>query len=193
MSDYRTPTNTEIEDAIISCLKNLQAGGKKIFQTVASYGGRIESEEWIARITEFPAIYVAFAGEASDPKQVPSGFYESPIFRLVMMARNLSGEQQARQGGIKNDKTNEYGAYDLLEFVKAALNKADLSLKIADLIPSKVKPIILETFETLKISCYSIHYQTNILRQYSASEQDLDAIQTDFNGGFPAEINLQQT
>ncbi len=171
MNDYQPPTIATIENAIIDHMEQV---GR--FALVKSYAGEFANEDFAKHIIQFPAFYVAYAGDSKDPEEQSDGFIEYPIFSTVIIARNLRGEAQARQGGVKNAHSHEYGAYDLLAFVKGCLVNNDLGLPIAQLKPLQTVPLFVGQASQLQMAIYGIDWTTEILRPYHIGGKSCTAL-----------------
>ncbi len=180
MNDYNPPTIAEIENAIIN-----RINASDVFACAKSYAGEFDSNDWHKTIKQFPAFYVAYGGDHQDPNERGDGFIEYPIFSTIIIARNLRGEANARQGGVKNQNVHEYGAYDLLDAVKGALVNNDLGLSIGKFKPLQTVPLFVGKAQEMQMAIYGIDFTTEILRHYVADSDDLI--------GFEAHLNIGST
>lgn len=108
---------TEIENAIIT---SLEARMGSYVKTIASYQGSLP-EDLASRGWRLPLGLVRLAGTRAALTAAHS--YEVELtFAILVAARNLRGNEEARQG--------EEGVYRMLDDLRAALWDQDLGLEI---------------------------------------------------------------
>lgn len=100
-------TLTEIDDALLARIR----AQLPYLATVDSYQG--ELQKWLEEglILRFPAVLVALNADEAEP--VAKASRSSYAFDLLILCRDLRGEQAARKG--------EEGVYRILHDLKAAL------------------------------------------------------------------------
>ena len=142
----------EIEDAIISALKN--ATGLEYLKTVASYGGQLD-EDLGEVVRAYPAIWVVFAGSAKPEKLGANKWKVPATFAVIVAARNVRNEAATRKGDAK-----EVGTYQMLEHVQTMLANNDFGLAIERLQPGAVGTLYNTIVRKDALSVFSQQWTT---------------------------------
>lgn len=153
------PSGVLLVDIENAMLRILQATG--LFTTTASYAGEFYSEDWRSVMSQFPAAWIAFAGEYQAPEKRTNGYDEYLEFSVIIAVRNLRDEKSRRHGRIS---ANEAGAYTLIETVKAVLSRQSLDLAIDPLEPQKVEPILIGQAGAQSLALYKLDFRTRRFR-----------------------------
>ncbi|MDR4896014.1 DUF1834 family protein [Yersinia kristensenii] len=166
--------------------ERLRQGMGRMVEGVHSYGGEMDAEpaEVIRRL---PAAWVTFGGiQKTENTSITKRKYKTyGRFVVIVGERNVRSEEATRQGG---PGLAEVGTYKMVEAVRRLLSGQDLGLKIAHLVPGRVRTLFNTKVGDAALSVFACEFDTYWVEE--ALENGLfpdvnppaDSIDTIFNG-----------
>jgi phage gp37-like protein len=139
-----------IENAMLARIKAASdsgALGYKLRQ-VSTYRGDLDNVP--EAVKQFPCVWVVFGGHQK-PEDEGAGWLVTPLFQVVVAAKNVRNEQASRHGS-----GDEVGAYQLLTDVLALLSGQALGLDLSRrLAPGAARLIANARVDALNIAAYA--------------------------------------
>lgn len=120
----------EIEDLLIDRIK----GALPYLGTVESYNNQLEGDLQECAF-RFPAVFAVLRGVRQGPSEF-GGYEAAHDFDLLVVAKNLRGQAEARRGNR--------GAYGILDDLRSALADYQLEARLQPCIPGKVEALVMD-------------------------------------------------
>ncbi|HHH0714136.1 TPA: DUF1834 family protein [Yersinia enterocolitica] len=138
--------------------ERLRQGMGRMVQGVHSYGGEIDGDpaEVIRRL---PGAWVTFGGiQKTENTNITKRKYKTyGRFVVIVGERNVRSEESTRQGGPGLD---EVGTYKMVEAVRRLLSGQDLGLRIAHLMPGRVRTLFNTKVGDAALSVFACEFDT---------------------------------
>lgn len=136
----------------------LRQGMGRMVQGVHSYGGEMDAEpaEVIRRL---PGVWVTFGGiQKTENTSITKRKYKTyGRFVVIVGERNMRSEEATRQGG---PGLEEVGTYKMVEAVRRLLSGQDLGLRIAHLVPGRVRTLFNTKVGDAALSVFACEFDT---------------------------------
>ncbi|WP_145490578.1 DUF1834 family protein [Yersinia rohdei] len=138
--------------------ERLRQGMGQMVHGVHTYGGEMDGEPADV-VRRLPGVWVTFGGiQKTEPTSISKRKYKTyGRFVVIVGDRNVRSEEATRQGG---PILAEVGTYKMVEAVRRLLSGQDLGLRIAHLMPGRVRTLFNTKVGDAALSVFACEFDT---------------------------------